>query len=34
VQMIKFEDTRYKSGACDVGLLLFGIVYLLVFAIW
>ena len=32
--MTKFEDTRYKSGAWDVGLVLFGIVYLLVSAIW
>jgi len=34
MQMIKFEDTRYKSGARDVSLVLFGIVYLLVSAIW
>jgi len=32
--MIKFEDTKYKSGAWDIGLVLFGIIYLLVSPIW
>jgi len=34
VQMIKFENTRYKSGVRDMSLVLFGIIYLLVSAIW
>ena len=33
-QMIKFKDTRYKSGAWDMSLVLFGIIYFLVLSIY
>jgi len=33
-RMIPIKDTRYKSGAWDMGLVLFGIVYFLVSTVW
>ena len=33
-RMIPFKDTRYKIGAWDMGLVLFGIIYFLLSPVW